>query len=132
MHWMHFYGTTSRSTLEILLKGSSKMRAMLPIIPSPPAWTMFPAEQVYVAAVMHEANIQIPFSTLDWAQLREAKQCMTGLRITRTHECQDLDQSCVLYSRVFSDQVVFRSCWLFFLSRTFRRCPVRFSASVVV
>lgn len=52
-------------TLEFLLRGSPKMRAMLPILRDQVIlygekaiiWTQFPAEQVYVAATLYEANI---------------------------------------------------------------------------
>ncbi|PIG82089.1 DNA repair helicase rad5 [Aspergillus arachidicola] len=51
--------------LEFLLKGSPKMRAMLPVLrdqvivhgEKAMVWTQFPAEQIYVAAVLKEANI---------------------------------------------------------------------------
>ncbi|KAB8226196.1 P-loop containing nucleoside triphosphate hydrolase protein [Aspergillus novoparasiticus] len=51
--------------LEFFLKGSPKMRAMLPVLrdqvivhgEKAMVWTQFPAEQIYVAAVLKEANI---------------------------------------------------------------------------
>ncbi|UDD59055.1 hypothetical protein AFCA_006473 [Aspergillus flavus] len=51
--------------LEFLLKGSPKMRAMLPVLrdqvivhgEKAMVWTQFPAEQIYVAAILKEANI---------------------------------------------------------------------------
>ncbi|GAB1199547.1 hypothetical protein APSETT444_008897 [Aspergillus pseudonomiae] len=51
--------------LEYLLKGSPKMRAMLPVLRDQVivhgekaiVWTQFPAEQIYVAAILKEANI---------------------------------------------------------------------------
>lgn len=68
----HFFenGSVSNSehwtwTLEFMLRGSPKMRAMLPILRDQVIvygekaiiWTQFPAEQVYVAATLHEAKI---------------------------------------------------------------------------
>ncbi|KAE8133508.1 P-loop containing nucleoside triphosphate hydrolase protein [Aspergillus pseudotamarii] len=58
-------GTRRTWVLEFLLKGSPKMRAMLPVLrdqvivhsEKAMVWTQFPAEQIYVAAVLKEANI---------------------------------------------------------------------------
>lgn len=58
-------GTRRTWVLEFLLKGSPKMRAMLPVLRDQVIvhgekaiiWTQFPAEQIYAAAILKEANI---------------------------------------------------------------------------
>jgi hypothetical protein len=80
--------------LEFLLRGSPKMRAMLPIIvdqmilygEKSTVWTMFPAEHAYVAAAIHEAGIEygVLHGRLDTDQRHrlihtfttEARRCM--------------------------------------------------------
>ncbi|KAB8275464.1 P-loop containing nucleoside triphosphate hydrolase protein [Aspergillus minisclerotigenes] len=82
--------------LEFLLKGSPKMRAMLPVLrdqvivhgEKAMVWTQFPAEQIYVAAVLKEANID---AEVFHARLTRDERMNLVERFTQKHdECMVL------------------------------------------
>lgn len=123
-------------TLEHMLRGSPKMRAMLPILRDQVivygekaiVWTQFPAEQVYVAATLHEARIdaQVFHAGLsahersvlvDWF-IRETDTCkvlvcsfnVNAAGLNLQNLCRNVHHFSPAMSKSIADQAIGRVC----------------------
>ncbi|KAE8164621.1 SNF2 family N-terminal domain-containing protein [Aspergillus tamarii] len=119
---------TNTARLEFLLRGSPKMRAMLPIIRDQVllykekaiVWTLYPAEQVYVAAVLNEVGLDygVYHSGLNFNH--SASECMVLINsfsvnsagLNLQNQCRNVHLFSPTISKSIRNQAIGRSCRL--------------------